>query len=46
MDLLRIDAERFSNIQRIYKRYIGCDSREEIVVRIDFLKKALSGKLD
>jgi tetratricopeptide (TPR) repeat protein len=49
MHLLRKDTqsakERLSNIQEVLKRCRDCESREEILVRIDFLKKALSGEI-
>jgi hypothetical protein len=49
MQLLRNDIkgaeDRLSNIQGVLKRCRDCESREEILVRIDFLKKALSGDI-
>jgi hypothetical protein len=49
MQLLRNDTtgaeDRLSNIQGVLKRCRDCESREEIVVRIDFLKKAFSGEI-
>jgi hypothetical protein len=49
MQLLSNDAEgaqeRLSNLQGVLKRCRDCESRDEIVARINFVKKALSGEI-
>jgi hypothetical protein len=49
MGLLRKDNEsaedRLSDIQEVLDRCRDCEAREEIVARIDFLEKALSGEI-
>jgi hypothetical protein len=49
MQLLRSDKEgaesRLSDIQDVLERCRDCEVREEILVRIDFLEKALSGEI-
>ena len=49
MGLLRKDTEgaedRLSDIQEVLDRCRDCKAREEIVARIDFLEKALSGEI-
>jgi hypothetical protein len=49
MQLLRDDKtgaqKRLSNIQGVLNRCRDCEAREEIIVRIDFIEKALSGEI-
>jgi hypothetical protein len=49
MQLLRSDMDgaqsRLFDIQDVLNRCRDCEAREEILVRIDFLEKALSGKI-
>jgi hypothetical protein len=49
MALLRNDTQdaknRLSNIQDVLKRCRDCEAKEEIIARIDFLEKALSGEI-
>lgn len=49
MQLLRSDNEgaesRLSDIQDVLERCRDCEARDEILVRVDFLEKALSGKI-